>query len=351
MVAADDLSVQTKPQLATDMVKSIHGEDRLPTGLTARTLTARMSSLLKLRRVQHLKKGRPMKQNRTTDETAVHEAIPEQPTKPAAVETGDGGRDPWHLSTCPVWHRFRGSCRSHRGATRLVASRGGMGLWRYARHLCFGGSFRAHLNPAVSLAFALWRPQDFPWRRLVPYIAAQLVGAIAAGATVAGLFWPFIARFEVANGLTRGSHGSELSAMIFGEYFPNPAMFGTDAAARALVSPGHAAVVEGFGTAVLVLVIFALTTPRNTGSPKANLVPFFIGFTVAVLISLFAPLTQAGWNPARDFGPRLVAYVLGWGTIAIPGPMGGFWVYIVGPMIGGPLGGWVWQLVHVSNDS
>ena len=59
---------------------------------------------------------------------------------------------------------------------------------------------------------------------------------------------------------------------------------------------------------------------------------------MAVLISLFAPATQAGWNPARDFGPRLVALALGWGAIAIPGPSWGFLAYIVGPLIGGPLG-------------
>jgi glycerol uptake facilitator protein len=94
---------------------------------------------------------------------------------------------------------------------------------------------------------------------------------------------------------------------------------------------------------VLVLVIFALTAPKNRDAPSANLVPFFIGFTVAVLISLFAPITQAGWNPARDLGPRIVAYLLGWGAIAIPGPAGGFWAYIVGPLIGGPLGGLAWQ--------
>jgi glycerol uptake facilitator protein len=200
----------------------------------------------------------------------------------------------------------------------------------------------AHLNPAVSLAFALLRRHDFPLVRLLPYIGAQLLGAMLASATVAGLFWPFLLRFEAAKGLVRGAPGSELSGMVFGEYFPNPAMFGTDEAARALVAPWQATCVEGFGTAVLVLVIFALTTPKNRDVPSANLVPFFIGFTVAVLISLFAPITQAGWNPARDFGPRVVAYVLGWGAIAIPGPAGGFWAYIVGPLIGGPLGGLAW---------
>jgi glycerol uptake facilitator protein len=203
----------------------------------------------------------------------------------------------------------------------------------------------AHLNPAVSLAFALLRRHDFPLWRLLPYIGAQLVGAVLASATVAALFWPFLLRYEAAKGIVRGAPGSELSAMVFGEYFPNPAMFGTDEAARALVSPWQAACVEGFGTAVLVLVVFALTTPKNRDAPSANLIPFFIGFTVAVLISLFAPITQAGWNPARDFGPRLVAYALGWGAVAIPGPAGGSWAYIVGPLIGGPLGGLAWQVL------
>jgi glycerol uptake facilitator protein len=229
-----------------------------------------------------------------------------------------------------------------------------IGLWQVAVVWGFGVTIAiyasatlsgAHLNPAVSLAFALLRRQDFPLARLLPYVSAQLLGAMLASATVAALFWPFLLRFEATKGIVRGAPGSELSGMVFGEYFPNPAMFGTDEAARSLVSPWQAACVEGFGTAVLVLVIFALTTPKNRDAPSANLIPFFIGFTVAVLISLFAPITQAGWNPARDFGPRVVAYVLGWGAIAIPGPAAGFWAYVVGPLIGGPLGGLVWQVL------
>ena len=234
-----------------------------------------------------------------------------------------------------------------------VLSGAQVGLWQVAAVWGFGvtlaiyvsaGLSGAHLNPAVSLSMALLRPADFPARRLLPYVAAQLAGAVLAGATVAMLFGPLLRRFEAAKGIVRGAPGSELSAMVFGQYFPNPALLGTDAAARALVPPWQAALVEGFGTAVLVLVIFALTSPRNADKPGANLAPFFIGFTVAVLISLFAPLTQGGWNPARDFGPRLVAFVLGWGRIAIPGPDGGFWVYVVGPLIGGPLGGLAWRL-------
>ena len=241
-----------------------------------------------------------------------------------------------------------------------VLSGAQVGLWQVAVVWGFGvtlaiyvsaGLSGAHLNPAVSLSAALLRPGEFPAKRLLPYVAAQLTGAVLAGATVAVLFGPLLRRFEAANGIVRGAPGSELSAMVFGEYFPNPAMFGTDGAARAFVSPWQAALVEGFGTAVLVLVIFALTSPRNADRPGANLAPFFTGFTVAVLISLFAPLTQAGWNPARDFGPRLVAFGLGWGKMAIPGPDGGFWVYIVGPLLGGPLGGLVWQLAAERRDA
>ena len=68
--------------------------------------------------------------------------------------------------------------------------------------------------------------------------------------------------------------------------------------------------------------------------------PLAIGAAVGALLALYAPITQAGWNPARDFGPRLVAACSGWRHVAIPGPRNGFWIYIVGPLIGGPIGVW-----------
>jgi glycerol uptake facilitator-like aquaporin len=116
------------------------------------------------------------------------------------------------------------------------------------------------------------------------------------------------------------------------------------------VSPLHAALVEAFGTAVLAFVVFAVTARRNSAAPAAHMAPFFIGFTVAVLISLFAPITQAGWNPARDLGPRLVALALGWGAVALPGPGGGFWVYVLGPLVGAPLGGLAWRLLGLEGE-
>ena len=229
-----------------------------------------------------------------------------------------------------------------------------VGLWQVAVVWGFGVTLAiyatasisgAHLNPAVSLAFAVFRRKEFPAVRLLPYWASQLAGGVLGGLTVLWLFGPFITEFEAAQGLVRGEPGSQLSAMVFGEYFPNPAIFGTDQAARDLISPARALAVEAFGTAILVLMIFVLVDRNNAALPTKHLAPFFIGFTVAVLISLFAPLTQAGWNPARDFGPRIVAYMAGWGDIAIPGPSSGFWVYIVGPLIGGPTGAAVHEFI------
>ena len=186
------------------------------------------------------------------------------------------------------------------------------GVWQVAAVWGFGVTIAiyvtaavsgAHLNPSVSLAFAIFRRASFPYTRLAPYWISQLAGAVLAGLTVLWLFGPFIVRFEAVNGLVRGEAGSQHSAMVFGEYFPNPDMFGTGPEAASLISPMGAALVEGFGTAILLLVIFALVDHRNSSLPTKYLAPFFIGFTVAVLISLFSPLTQAGWNPAAGLRP------------------------------------------------
>ena len=220
-----------------------------------------------------------------------------------------------------------------------------VGLWQVAVVWTLGVSLAiyatanisgAHLNPAVTLAFAIFRSKEFDYRYIPLYWSAQLLGSIFAGLTVLGIFGPAIARFEAESGIVRGAAGSQRSAMVFGEYFPNPAIYGTETAG-AIISPLGALFVEGFGTAILALSIFVLTDKRNTGI-VGNLAPLLIGATVGVLISLFAPLTQGGWNPARDFGPRIVAYFAGWEGIAIPGPSEGFWIYILGPLIGAPVG-------------
>ena len=103
------------------------------------------------------------------------------------------------------------------------------------------------------------------------------------------------------------------------------------------MSAPAAAAIEGFGTAILAFVIFTVFDRRNAALTNRNLAPLIVGLTVAILIGMFGPLTHAGWNPVRDFGPRMVAFFAGWGSIAIPGPSGGFWAYIVGPLVGAPL--------------
>ena len=105
-------------------------------------------------------------------------------------------------------------------------------------------------------------------------------------------------------------------------------------------------VAEFVGTFVLVLFIFCFTEDCNVGRPDSNIAPLFIGLTVSICITLIAPLTQAGFNPARDFGPRIVAWLAGWGSAAFPDSVGGvFWVYILGPIIGGALATYFFTLV------
>jgi glycerol uptake facilitator protein len=201
----------------------------------------------------------------------------------------------------------------------------------------------AHINPAVTLSVAAWR--RFPWSRVGPYIAAQVVGAFCASAVLFALFCNALTHFERDAGIVRGSPGSQQTAMCFGEYFPNPGAFGTTPADFARVQHWQAMLAEALGTALLVFFVFALTDRRNTGRPDGTLPAVLIGLTVAIIIMIIAPLTQAALNPARDFGPRLFAWLAGWGTIAIPGPRAGFFtVYILSPLVGGVIGGGAYQL-------
>jgi glycerol uptake facilitator protein len=116
---------------------------------------------------------------------------------------------------------------------------------------------------------------------------------------------------------------------MFGEFYPNPG-------SGAVVSLPLAIGAEALGTFLLVLMIFALTEKCNVGGPDDSTAPVFIGLSVTSIICLLAPLTQAGLNPARDLGPRLVAWLAGWGDAALPDRIGGFfWVYVLAPLVGG----------------
>jgi glycerol uptake facilitator protein len=210
-----------------------------------------------------------------------------------------------------------------------------------------GGISGAHINPAITIALAAWG--RFSWRDVLPYVASQLVGAFLAAATLFVLFNSFLADKEASHAVIRGQPGSEITAMCYGEYFPSPGPLGStpsnysreahEALNRLMTEP-VAFLAEVVGTLFLALVVFAVTDERNLAAPTGRLAPVFIGLDVAILISVIAPLTQACFNPARDFGPRLFAYFAGWGAIAIPGYGTGFLtVYILAPVLGALLGG------------
>lgn len=187
----------------------------------------------------------------------------------------------------------------------------------------------AHLNPAVSLAMVVGKRMSI--RKLPVYLIAQFTGAFLAGIALYLLFGPSISAYENAHNIIRGTAESVQTAKMFGEYYPSP---GTSA----IVSMPLAMGAEAFGTFLLVLMILALTEGCNIGRPTNAIAPLFIGLTVTSIICLIAPLTQAGLNPARDFGPRLIAWLTGWGAAAFPDQNGGFFfVYILAPLLGGIL--------------
>lgn len=189
----------------------------------------------------------------------------------------------------------------------------------------------AHLNPAVTLAMVTSGRMD---RKKMPiYLLAQLTGAVLAGFILYVLFNPSIVNFESVNHIIRGSDASVETAKMFGEYY-------RQTGSTAVVSLPLAMFAEGFGTFLLVLLIFSLTEGCNLGRPNDHTAPVFIGLAVASIIFLIAPLTQAGLNPARDLGPRIVAWIFGWGNAAFSDRNGGFFlVYILAPIIGGQAGG------------
>jgi glycerol uptake facilitator protein len=197
-----------------------------------------------------------------------------------------------------------------------------------------GGVSGAHINPAVTLAFALRR--GFPWRKVPSYWLAQLVGAFAAAALVYAVYWPAIDAYNAANHLASRSQSVPTFAIFAtfpAEYF-NGSLWGP------LVD-------QIVGTAILLALVAALIDNRNQG-PTSNMAGLLIGLVVVAIGLSFG--TNAGYaiNPARDLGPRLWTYVAGWGQLAFPGAGQWFdnywWVPIAGPLIGGVVGICVYDL-------
>ena len=194
-----------------------------------------------------------------------------------------------------------------------------------------GGPSGAHLNPAVTLAFAV--RGDHPWRKVIPYWTAQVAGAFAGAALVYADYYPAINAWNAANKVaSRLDPGGAVTFSIFAT-FPGKYFGGN------MVGPFIDQVI---GTGFLVLFVLAIVDARNLGV-QANLGPLVIGLAVAAIGMSFGVDAGYAINPARDFGPRLFTFFEGWGTNAFPGPNGYWWVPIVGPLVGGAIAPFVYE--------
>jgi len=144
----------------------------------------------------------------------------------------------------------------------------------------------AHLNPAVTLAFAV--RGNFPWRRTPGYLVAQLAGALAAGASLALLF----------------GAGARL-----GGTQPGPG-----------VSPLEALAIEAVLTAALTTTILGTASRGRIVGPNAALA---VGGYVIVAKLGFMQMTGASMNPFRSLAPAVLS-----------GDLGQVWIYLAGPLLG-----------------
>ena len=148
----------------------------------------------------------------------------------------------------------------------------------------------AHLNPAVTLA--LFSIRRFPGRYVVPYIVAQIAGAIAASAAVWGTF----------------GDAARSKAYLAATY-PTPT-----------ANEGQAFLMEAIITFVLLFVIVAVSTDERANSTIASLA---IGFALGVGVLIGGPVSGGSMNPARTLGPMIMS-----------GNFTSVWVYLVAPTVG-----------------
>ena len=183
------------------------------------------------------------------------------------------------------------------------------------------GSSDAHLNPAVTLGFAV-RAGGFG--KCLPYMTAQILGAVCGAAIVWIHYWP---------------HWKETPDAAL-----KLACFCTGPAIRRLIPN---LVSEIIGTFVLVFVVGAIFSRSIAVPGPASLGPYLVGSLVWGIGLSLGGTTGYGINPARDFGPRLAHAIL-----LISGKGGSDWSYapipVIGPLLGGALAGWLLRVLGVS---
>jgi glycerol uptake facilitator protein len=178
------------------------------------------------------------------------------------------------------------------------------------------GSPDAHLNPAVTLAFAI---KSGSFENVLSYISAQLAGAFT-GAIITWLH--YLPHWAETND----------AALKLGVFATSPA----------IRHPLANLISESFGTFMLVIGIYAIFS-RGTGGITAGMGPFLVGILVWAIGLSMGGTTGYAINPARDLGPRLAHAIL-----PIAGKGGSDWKYawvpVIAPLIGGALGGLVMKL-------
>jgi aquaglyceroporin related protein len=158
-----------------------------------------------------------------------------------------------------------------------------------------GGKSGGHLNPAVTLANCLYR--GHPWSKFPVYFMGQLLGAMAGAFIVYGNYYHAIDAFEGAG--VRTVSGPTSTAGIFCTY---PADFMTREAMWWS---------EFIASSILMFCIFAMADPKNGNAGK--LMPLGLFFLIFGIGACFGWETGYAINLARDFGPRLVSYIVGYG--------------------------------------
>ncbi|EKT54103.1 MIP/aquaporin family protein [Providencia burhodogranariea] len=222
-------------------------------------------------------------------------------------------------------------------AVRIAGAQ--LGLWEISIIWGFGvalavyltaGTSGAHLNPAVTIA--LWLFASFPRHKVAPYIIAQMLGGFFAAALVYAMYSPVFIDYDQVHHIVRGTQESLFTAGVFSTY-PAPQL-----------TEFHAFFIEVVIAAILLCLILALTDDGN-GIPRGPLAPLLIGILIAVIGGSFGPLTGFALNPARDFGPKVVAYLAGWGDIALTGgrEIPYFLVPLTAPIVGALIGAFAYR--------
>ncbi|GJE99848.1 aquaporin [Phanerochaete sordida] len=189
-----------------------------------------------------------------------------------------------------------------------------------------GGISGGHINPAVTLAFATLR--GFPWRKVPAYIFAQLLGALCGAGVVYANYIHAIDAFE------GGRHVRTVpgTAGLFGTY------------AADYMTPVSCFFEEYLGTAILLIVICAVTDKRNT-PPPAGLVPLVLFVTILGIAASLGMQTGFALNPARDLGPRILTAMVGYGKdVFTYRRQYWLWCPILAPILGALSGTFLYDL-------